>query len=215
MDQCQPVCSGIARIPDYQSFIRYLLCPRNLQNITNIIVGDLAEACFWLTEAAITACLLTLPSFGHYTRQDGLWFVVWFCCLPKSLTWNPSVRYWRWLNSYTVNVVTPVFTHNCTLKWRSSVHRASFMSPCKLLSCLFLHKKSSHNKRSLGKLKKLCFSANFSCLVKRGLWLRAVVCSLLDLCVEGLEVLHLSFTLLYSSSSYLGFTSFFLRLPSL
>jgi len=40
------VCSGIARILDYQSFIRCLSSPRILQSIANIIVGDLAEACF-------------------------------------------------------------------------------------------------------------------------------------------------------------------------
>lgn len=62
--------------------------------------------------------------------------------------------------------------------------------------------------------KKLGLHAIFSCLVKYALWLTAVVCSLLDLSVKVLAVLHLSFTPLYSSSSYLGFTSFFLCCPS-
>lgn len=94
LDQHHPVCSGIARIPDYQSFIRYLVTTKILQRVTNITVGDLAEACFRLTEVAITDCVLMLPSFGHYTRQDDLGLLVgWvFVRFPKSQTWDLSVR---------------------------------------------------------------------------------------------------------------------------
>lgn len=74
-EQCCPVCSGIARIPDYQSFFRHPFCPRILWNIAIILVGDLSETCFWMTEVAVTDSLLKLASLG--LRQDGLGFVHW------------------------------------------------------------------------------------------------------------------------------------------
>lgn len=58
----------------------------------------------------------------------------------------------------------------------------------------------------LGLKKKVIIKGSWG----KRLRLRAIVCSLLDLCVKGLAVLHLPFMPLYSSSTYLGFTSFFL-----
>lgn len=91
------------------------------------------------------------------------------------------MRCWRWLNSYAVNVMTLTFTQDCILKWRSSVHHASCCHISSWINKIVIIKGVWEN------WKKLCFNAIFSCLVKYALWLTAVVCSLLDLCVKGLE----------------------------